>query len=82
MEGYESCYSESKNNNKNKNQVDDEEDTDNKIDLLQVDITNENVALNVLIGFVGLAQSRGCFAINESSKIYEAIKIFQNNEIY
>jgi len=50
-----------------------------KIDLLQVEITNENIALNVLIGFIGLAQSRGCYALNESSKIFEAIKIFQNN---
>ena len=78
MEGYASCYSESK----NKNKVDEDEETSYKIDLLQVDITNENVALNVLIGFVGLAQSRGCYAINESSKIYEAIKVFQNNQIY
>ena len=62
------------NTEKNKN--------DDKIDLLQVEITNENIALNVLIGFIGLAQSRGCYALNESSKIFEAIKIFQNNELY
>ena len=61
MEGYASLYSEKKEKN-----ISDEQSED-KIDLLQIDITNENIALNVLIGFVGLAQSRGCFAINESS---------------
>ena len=76
MEGYASLYSEKKEKN-----ISDEQSED-KIDLLQIDITNENIALNVLIGFVGLAQSRGCFAINESSKIYEAIQVFQNNQIY
>ena len=47
-----------------------------QLDLLTVKITNERVALNVLIGFIGLAQKRGTFAVNESAKIYEAIKIF------
>ena len=64
--------SKDENNNEKVNQKE-----NNKIDLLQVDITNENIALNVLIGFIGIAQSRGCYAINESSKIYEAIKFFQ-----
>ena len=47
-----------------------------KIDLLKVDIKDENTALNVLVGFLGLAQSRGVFAINESAKIFEAVKMF------
>ena len=51
-----------------------------KIDLLKVEITNENVALNVLVGFLGIAQRRGVFAINESAKIYEAIEKFKNSK--
>lgn len=51
-----------------------------KIDLLKVEITNENVALNVLVGFLGIAQRRGVFAINESAKIYEAIEKFKNTK--
>ena len=47
-----------------------------KVDLLKVDIKDENTALNVLVGFLGLAQSRGVFAINESAKIFEAVKMF------
>ena len=48
----------------------------NKINLLEIEITNENTALNVLIGFLNIAQKRGAFAINESSKIHECIKMF------
>ncbi len=51
-----------------------------KIDLLKVEITNENIALNVLVGFLGIAQRRGVFAINESAKIYEAIEKFKNSK--
>jgi len=51
-----------------------------KIDLLTIDIKDENTALNVLVGFLGIAQRRGVFALNESSKIYEAIKMFAQNK--
>ena len=40
----------------------------NKINLLEVDIDSTNTALNVIVGFLGLAQKRGAFAINESAK--------------
>tara|TARA_E500000178_G_C16777735_1_gene642174 strand:- start:365 stop:568 length:204 start_codon:yes stop_codon:yes gene_type:complete len=55
------------------------ETSDNKVDLLTIEIDDENKALNVLIGYLGIAQRRGCFAINESSKIYEAIRKFQGS---
>ena len=47
-----------------------------QINLLTVPIDNEMVALNVLIGFIGVAQKRGAFAINESAKLFECIKKF------
>jgi glutathione synthase/RimK-type ligase-like ATP-grasp enzyme len=47
-----------------------------QIDLLTVDIKDENTALNVMVGFLGVAQRRGCFAINESAKIHECINKF------
>jgi len=40
-------------------------------------VTDENVALNVLVSFLNLAQRRGAFSIDESSKIWECVKIFQ-----
>ena len=48
-----------------------------RVNLLEIDLTDENAALRVLIGFIGLAQQRGAFAINESAKIYDCIKLFQ-----
>ena len=49
-----------------------------QINLLDIPVTDENSALNVMVGFLGLAQKRGAFAINESSKLFECIKIFQD----
>jgi hypothetical protein len=59
-----------------KNPVNDKSNSQ-QIDLLSIDIKDENTALNVLVGYLGLAQRRGAFAINESSKIYDAIKMFK-----
>lgn len=47
-----------------------------KINLLEVNIDSTNTALNVMVGFLGLAQKRGAFAINESAKLYECIEKF------
>ena len=47
--------------------------------LINVPIENENVALNVLVGFINIAQKRGAFAINESAKIHECIQFFIKN---
>ena len=52
-------------------------DPGDKIDLLTVPVNDDNTALNVLVGFLGIAQRRGVFAINESAKIYECIQQFQ-----
>ena len=48
-----------------------------EINLLAAEIKTENDALNTLVSFIGLAQSRGVFSISESAKIYECIKKFQ-----
>lgn len=45
--------------------------------LLNIPIQNENDALNTIVGFVNLAQRRGCFNIPESAKIWECIQKFQ-----
>ena len=50
-----------------------------KVNLLAVNITNENTALNVMVGFLSLAQQRGCFSIGESAKIFECIQIFRQH---
>ena len=44
--------------------------------LVDIPIQNENVALNVLVGFLNLAQRRGSFNFKESAKIGECIEMF------
>ena len=53
------------------------QNTQQQVNLLGVNITDENAALNVIVGFLGLAQKRGAFAINEAAKIYECVQMFQ-----
>tara|TARA_Y100000591_G_C21702184_1_gene628840 strand:- start:17 stop:277 length:261 start_codon:yes stop_codon:yes gene_type:complete len=51
-----------------------------QLNLLEVPITDEHAALNVIVGFLGVAQRRGAFAINESAKIFECVKMFQKTD--
>lgn len=48
-----------------------------RVNINDIKIADETTALNVLVAFVELAQRRGCYSIDESSKIWECIKIFQ-----
>ena len=50
-----------------------------EIRLVDVDITDENVALNVMVSFLNLAQRRGVFSFDESAKIWECVKMFQKS---
>jgi len=47
--------------------------------LVDVEITDENIALNVLVNYVNLAQRRGVFSFEESAKIWECVKKFSRN---
>lgn len=44
--------------------------------LTNIEITNEIVALNVMVSFLNVAQKRGAFSIDESAKIWECIQKF------
>ena len=50
--------------------------TEKRINLTDVNVTDQNVALNVLVGFLNTAQRRGAFSMDESSKVWEAVKFF------
>jgi hypothetical protein len=52
----------------------------NQIRLVDVDVTDENTALNLLVSFITLAHKRGVFTLDESAKIWECIKIFDKPE--
>ena len=54
-----------------------EGDKEKEVQLTDIEITDENMALNVLVSFVSLAQKRGAFSLPESSKIWECVKAFQ-----
>ena len=49
----------------------------NEVRLVEVPITDENIALNVMVSFLSLANKRGAFSLDESAKIWECIKMFQ-----
>ena len=48
-----------------------------EIRLVDISITDENIALNVIVGFLNVAHKRGVFTIDESAKIWECISKFQ-----
>jgi hypothetical protein len=51
----------------------------NQVKLTDVKVTDENVALNLLVSFISLAQKRGTFTIDESAKIWECISTFSKS---
>jgi hypothetical protein len=48
-----------------------------EIKLVDVSVTDENVALNLMVSFLSLAQKRGSFGLDESAKIWECVRRFQ-----
>lgn len=54
-----------------------EENQQAQVNILDVDVTDENVALNLLVNFVNIAQKRGIYSLPEASKIWECIRRFQ-----
>ena len=48
-----------------------------EIKLVDIPVTDENTALNLLVGFISVAHKRGVFTLEESSKIWECVKKFQ-----
>ena len=48
-----------------------------EVRLVDVPVSDENVALNLMVSFLSLAQKRGAFGLDESAKIWECVKKFQ-----
>lgn len=48
-----------------------------EIKLVDIQVTDENTALNIMVGFLNVAHKRGAFLIDESAKIWECIQKFQ-----
>jgi len=49
---------------------------ESQVRLTDLEVTDENMALNIIVSFLGVAQQRGTFSIAESAKIYECIQKF------
>lgn len=45
--------------------------------LVDVQVTNQNEALQLIVTFLHLAQKRGAFTLDESAKLWECIRHFQ-----
>lgn len=45
-----------------------------------ISVNDQNTALNLMVAFLNLAQSRGVYSMNESAKIWECLKMFQRPE--
>ena len=45
--------------------------------IVDTPVSDENAALNIMVSFLVLAQSKGVFSFEESAKIWECIKTFQ-----
>lgn len=45
--------------------------------LVDIPVTNQQEALQLIVTFLNLAQKRGAFTLDESAKLWECIKAFQ-----
>ena len=48
-----------------------------EVRLVDIEVNDENMALNMMVNFLTLAHKRGVFSLDESAKIWECIKMFQ-----
>ena len=53
------------------------DDVPPEVRIVQVEVTDQNIALNVIVSFLSIAQKRGAFGLQESAKIWECIKMFE-----
>ena len=52
-----------------------------QVALSDIEIRDENIALNVMVAMLNMAQRRGAFTMEESSKAWECVKKFQRTEM-
>jgi len=57
--------------------INDDQEQKKQVRLVDVPVTNQNEALQLIVTFLNLAQKRGSFTLDESAKIWECVKFFQ-----
>lgn len=53
-----------------------EQPTEQQIRFVDVEVSSDNVALNLMVAFLNMAQRRGAYSMDESAKIWECVKRF------
>jgi hypothetical protein len=48
-----------------------------QVRLVDLPLTNQQEALQLIVTFLNLAQKRGAFSLDESAKLWDCIKMFQ-----
>ena len=49
----------------------------NSVKLVDIPVTDESIALTIIVQYINLAHKRGSFSIDEAAKIWECIQWFQ-----
>ena len=47
-----------------------------QVNVVDVEVTNENIALNVMVALLNMAQRRGVYTMQESAKAWECVQKF------
>ena len=58
-------------------EIPDAEGNKKQVRLVDMDVSNQNEALQMIVTFLNLAQKRGSFTLDESAKIWECVKFFR-----
>ena len=51
-----------------------------QVNVLDVEVKDENTALNIMVTFLNAAQRRGAYSMPESAKLWQCIKVFQRDQ--
>ena len=52
-----------------------------EVKLVDLEVTSENIALNIMVSFLNLAHRRGAFGLDESAKIWECVNKFKGGRV-
>ena len=48
-----------------------------QVSLADINVDNENTALNVMVAMLNMAQRRGAFTLEESSKCWDCVDVYE-----
>lgn len=60
--------------------VESQSNAEQKTRFVDIEVVDDNVALNLMVAFLNMAQRRGAYSMDESAKIWECVKRFIKND--